>query len=742
MRLSWQKLRERVVKNGGEDGKAWIFERDSREGLVNADNKALWNADLVHCHAEQWITEADMEDSFFGKRSTIKCYLQTIVSHPGVRAFLNAYSQKMSVIYRRGSLVANMMAVEAMRNDDLSTFFADINDQTFLKKTFLPEKWPVREVPDRIRRAYAVHREWLAPMQQDDWFTFMPGAAWDQALSTLRSKYSQAFKVHVTMHLVRRIKQLIRARAENGDAAVIEFFRASDPKRITASISTNDILLVDHWRTLLCVTGDTTRPPPLHSKDLTAAIFSAHIECCQMTTEVGGQTRLFSPLPVASLSRSFYMVDERIYASVRKFTCFPPASPRDPEKSAKATARRDAKHPPSPELLLERERTESRRSHWKPPTGGIWPDTFVAAFCADRASFRRRKLDARKRLRGRLTAEKRRSVHARMRRQARRGVGCMPLGAVVTSISTDGVAICSSMVIPFDDQPCPSKPPCKGRRSTRGLPEDANSVLISNDPGCHLVYCMCISQNGTGEDARYETLSDEEVEEGSGRAEWKATEARWLRERPEVKRAVASMAEDGGALKGTDLSRWTTCLTAQAREWSTLRAEYISNDERRLWNMKLFRRKRSVLATFVSKVLREASGKGRRRVLFGDGSANFSPTAGKITVPTRYAHRVIDRAFGETGVPGKVIPVDEFNTSKTHHVCGEVLQKNMVASNYVEKRVRMVEVGRVRFCAMCGTKQNPESVQRDPNAARNIMKALIAMVHGRDRPQHLCRSKI
>jgi Putative transposase DNA-binding domain len=122
-------------------------------------------------------------------------------------------------------------------------------------------------------------------------------------------------------------------------------------------------------------------------------------------------------------------------------------------------------------------------------------------------------------------------------------------------------------------------------------------------------------------------------------------------------------------------------------------------------------------------------------------SANFSPTAGKITVPTRYAHRVIHRAFGETGVPGKVIPVDEFNTSKTHHVCGEVLQKNMVASNYVEKRVRMVEVGRVRFCAKCGTKQNPESVQRDPNAARNIMKALIAMVHGRDRPQHLCRSR-
>jgi hypothetical protein len=61
---------------------------------------------------------------------------------------------------------------------------------------------------------------------------------------------------------------------------------------------------------------------------------------------------------------------------------------------------------------------------------------------------------------------------------------------------------------------------------------------------------------------------------------------------------------------------------------------------------------------------------------------------------------VLKRAFNQLRIPGLVVVVGEFNTSKMHH---------------------------------------PEDVQRDDNAMLNIMEAGVCLIRGRPRPAYLSR---
>jgi hypothetical protein len=217
-----------------------------------------------------------------------------------------------------------------------------------------------------------------------------------------------------------------------------------------------------------------------------------------------------------------------------------------------------------------------------------------------------------------------------------------------------------------------------------------------------------------------------------------------MQKKPEVTAALEAMGE--GALKCCDGERWKTCLKAQASAWNDLEKEYVTEDRRALANMRLFRGKRSVLASFVSRLYRNAATRNpitgaKRRLLVFDGGANYSPNAGKITVPTREAHRVLRRAFKQLDITGRVVVVDEFNTSKMHHICGCELGKNMIKMAIVQPwldvrpygairgTVRSIEEGRIRFSVKCVAEKKKE-VRRDPNAMLNIMEAGLCLIRG------------
>ena len=86
----------------------------------------------------------------------------------------------------------------------------------------------------------------------------------------------------------------------------------------------------------------------------------------------------------------------------------------------------------------------------------------------------------------------------------------------------------------------------------------------------------------------------------------------------------------------------------------------------------------------------------------------------------------------------RVVSVDEFRTSKLHFDC-----KTQLHNQYSEKRckdgaVKTVKVHSVLHCRNSGC--HGMTVNRDVNAARNILRLLRLRLEGRARPVEFCRS--
>jgi hypothetical protein len=537
-RLNREALYEVVRVVGGDDGHAWCEFETTKIKRKGIDQIVEWNMALQDCLSREWISEETARLSTIGTHTTIKCYATTLVGHLGVRDFMKHYSRLMTVLYRRFTIVINLMAMDAASGgeQDIEAFLVDLKAQTFLKKAMLPEKWIDNLASERISKTYADNKDILAPLTASvaGWESLMPRHAWDQALNSLRSKYSTAIKVHITCHLISRIKKVVRASAKDGDNAVTYFFVSKNRK---LGLSADDANLVKYWKNLLGV-GFKAQLPKMESKKLTPKLFYAHMACCSATDTLK-EVKGFSHLPVADLSRSFFMIDRRMYNALIK------------------------KHPE-------------------------WPPTFETAFSTDGPLFKAKKLAVRKKLRGKLKTEDRRNVRDKLKRIAKRGVGRLPKNAVVTSISTDGVSLCVGMILPYvkstGDEVYLDEAEAHG---TECLQKEGDSKVLSNDPGCKLIYCMGVSHDGTSNEGSVDvwSLSDEELYEQSGRRKYAQLEKAWMQGKPMVKAALEAMGE--GALKCGDSTRWRTCLKAQAEAWAHLEMEYVIDDRRAKANMRL-----------------------------------------------------------------------------------------------------------------------------------------------------------
>jgi transposase len=84
--------------------------------------------------------------------------------------------------------------------------------------------------------------------------------------------------------------------------------------------------------------------------------------------------------------------------------------------------------------------------------------------------------------------------------------------------------------------------------------------------------------------------------------------------------------------------------------------------------------------------------------------------------------------------------VDEFRTSKTCHCCGDVLRGVVEREKNFKKGAPAGAVDRgVKHCARstCST-----FLDRDVNAALNMLKVTLTLLRGVERPQHLQRESV
>ncbi len=312
--------------------------------------------------------------------------------------------------------------------------------------------------------------------------------------------------------------------------------------------------------------------------------------------------------------------------------------------------------------------------------------------------------------------------HARRRKTKKRvaGIGKLPDGRV-SSFSTDGVGI----VLTFERE---ARHPFDAR-DMRCIREGA--VHIGVDPGRASLITTAEVKDGV---VKCHQLTRKEY---YGRALINK-QRKWTQTRPmAIHTANAAMADAGG-LKNCDPQKWRDTLTSFVDTVGLRRVEYMECDEYAKWRMTLWRKKRSVLANRVNDVLQHARRK-ERDVVVGYGAAKFVCTGrGERAVPTTGTFKYFIRAFREMQghINGRVVMVDEFNTTKCCHRCGSVLDKI-----YKDVEGRSVEVRGIRLCHTCGEQDKPLHRNRDLNAARNILAALVAHLTGRMRPLHLQRRR-
>jgi hypothetical protein len=319
-------------------------------------------------------------------------------------------------------------------------------------------------------------------------------------------------------------------------------------------------------------------------------------------------------------------------------------------------------------------------------------------------------------------------------------------GVQAPTIETDGVALCVHFRFSEERQKT-KRSKKRSRRATktsasspasssveqasdptrRALPPD----VIALDPGRRtLLYG--VRETATGFERHRLTKGEFYSRIGKARSDQRIKG--WLKAEIEARESAVSAdgadSADVASLtpKTTDAGAWGTYLAAvravlepmtanrQAKKWS--------RDRLRTWIAK----HRVVDGFFLS--LKVATGGRVPHLAWGDASFAASARGGGLAAPTTFLQK---RALATLGA-GCVTPVDEFRTSKCCASCGAVLQAVTARKTCKDGVERWCEVRGLR---RCDSTDCHSFVDRDDNAARNILKVFKGMcAHGASSPLH------
>jgi hypothetical protein len=284
-----------------------------------------------------------------------------------------------------------------------------------------------------------------------------------------------------------------------------------------------------------------------------------------------------------------------------------------------------------------------------------------------------------------------------------------------------------------------------------------NSIDLSGQPISDLQYRRKI-----GCDPNRNTLLHcaEQLPDGSIR-EYKLSKKRYYHE-GHINLANAKVLKWEQAIKAIqDELSSTTQLTPS----SVKLIEYIqvyNRHSNRLWThrtqkkyarnrMDTYIHKRQCLDRFFQSMQKE----GEEKPIIAMGNAKFPSTGkGEVAGPTVAIKKSCQRYY-------EMIPVDEYRTTQMHHDCEEKLvvlyrQEIQVTpeadesvesgsnGNHVETRTKyrlnLEHLGReIRGLRWCGSTKCRRLVNRDLNAALNILRILEAETSGGERPKYLSR---
>jgi len=302
---------------------------------------------------------------------------------------------------------------------------------------------------------------------------------------------------------------------------------------------------------------------------------------------------------------------------------------------------------------------------------------------------------------------------------------------------TDGVSMCiryGTLKIVRDND---GKP--KEQESLKDFAARTNAELASDDPGrVNPFYFSRRSGNGF----RHMRLSRAMYKKINLSERFQAERTKRKEDAIVVVNAEKLLAEAGG-WKSRMLEGYMKSLKVFAEHGEAIMTHYGHKDYTK-FKMMSFRRKNTVItqrfAHFfdvdrptASKPYNRQKHPASRGIIMGVGNASFAPNGkGETSVPTKGIVKLLIKYFKSRGIEFRIVSINEYKTTKCCHMCGNDLD-NILDS--ITSRV----IRGLKSCCHCGTETDPVLLNRDANAAINILLCLEAKVYGLEWPTHLRR---
>jgi hypothetical protein len=446
------------------------------------------------------ISDREINETVPRKETTIACYLRPCVElmPPGFADALEAYVQAASRLYRRGSIIANLIAMSVVvasppssssqqrdgeEEEMLPRFglgeelaasatlrdFAVPDDpkNSPLKQVFLPERWPTATV-QRDARIEAVLRGRHAGRLPSlpDWRYVSGPTGWDNAINRMASKYAGNINVHARAGAHGGVKKYLR-RVQLEEGTPRELLLDVILKRLRPlAIGDADFGMCMDIRTALGVPADDPTNYPFPTPPWSPAIFALHA----FLVRHGVADRSY--LPVAGRNRKYCYVDAKVVRGIlgqlKRRQAEEAKKARGGKKTKDTEKSAGVEKPEKPDQEVEEDVEEAaggnageaveEESQCVGDLLGLDPETFNQRSKTTRRRARRCLRGGRggRRERGGNSSRRKRvreqqKRQRKMRERARRlGRGRMNARARVDSFETDGVGMRLCVKTPVD----------------------------------------------------------------------------------------------------------------------------------------------------------------------------------------------------------------------------------------------------------------------------------------------------
>ena len=639
-----------------------------------------------------------------------------------------------------------------------------------LKHAFLTDRWPSGLVPlcAEVASVLAGPRfSEVIPPTPAGWTAVMTVSGWDNSINRMMTKYCGNVKVHAMKNLAVSAAEYVKAAPLEGpDARWLLAEAVSRPLRPLVASEGDWAMVMDIRQILMgensqkAVVDEEGRPQPtwfVYGHASTKLVFTPDIFLLHLfLTRYGAFDRSY--LPVGKRSRKYAYIDAKVaqylLRSPRKKKAGKSANADDVGEEAIGSASASVG-----EML------------------GLTPELFNRRKKQLRASIRRQKAAAYRRVSSAESATRRGRLKKDRDRWRKTGASSMPKGSRVDSVETDGVGLrmvvkrkvpMAHLIVAVpvpDDRGAPSSsaaasaPRVRRTKKKVVLPAaavceccgvDSQPIVVGMDKGCAKLYSAAISDTASKKPASLAfTRPRYYFEMGhSARRRW---ELAVMAASAPLKHAVDRLSL--GSTGTCDPETWHVYLVEESARRGMLDAEFVENVERAKWTMQLHRAKRRSLDAAARRLVTATTfaenGKRHpleRTLVLGIGDADFAPGGhGQLSAPTSELDKALKRALDAVRATGRRVvelPVDEFKTTKCCCACGVDTSSPIVRRRWKDRKTgeTIIKDGpsrRLRCCTTCvHTGKNRD---RDVQGARNILWLTFALYYGLPRPEYMRR---